>query len=123
MQSRWVERFVGRVVKIIVFVIVGIGIFGFFVMALWNWLAPAVLGLHTITYVQAVGILILSKILFGGFRPGRGPGGHWRRRMQARWEAMSPEEREKFRQGMSGRCGHATGVPPFADQPGTSSGA
>jgi hypothetical protein len=29
---------------------------------------------------------------------------HWRRRMMERWEQMTPEEREKFRQGVGGRC-------------------
>lgn len=82
-------------------------IFGFIVMALWNWLGPAVFGFHTITFWQALGLLILSKILFGGFRGRRGYGRHWRGRMMARWEQMTPEEREKFRQGMTGRCGGA----------------
>lgn len=101
MKSRWVRRGL----KIGLIAIVALTVFGFLVMALWNWLAPAVLGLHTITFWQALGILILSKILFGGFRGRPGYGGHWRRRMSARWEQMSPEEREKFRQGMFSRCG------------------
>jgi hypothetical protein len=28
-------------------------------------------------------------------------------RMGERWERMTPEERERFRQGMRGRCGFA----------------
>jgi hypothetical protein len=91
-------------------------LFGFGVMYLWNWLMPALFGLHLITFWQAVGILILSKILFGGFRGGRGGhGGHrfWRSRMKARWDRMSPEEREKFRTGMRGGCGPFG--PPAAD--------
>jgi hypothetical protein len=85
---------------------------GFVVMALWNWLMPPIFGLHTITYWQAYGLLILSKILFGGLRGGGGKcsGGHnWRNRMAERWEKMTPEEREKFRQSMRGRW---CGVPP-----------
>jgi len=42
----------------------------------------------------------LSKILFGGFRGGP----PWRHRMMERWAQMTPEEREKFRAGMRGRC-------------------
>jgi hypothetical protein len=45
--------------------------FGFIVQHLWNWLIPAIVGWHAINFWQAVGILLLSKILFGGFR-GRG---------------------------------------------------
>jgi len=41
-------------------------LFGFIIMWLWNWLMPALFGLGTINYWQAVGIFILSKILLGG---------------------------------------------------------
>src|ERR1700730_1735941 len=101
MKARWIKR----ALKIGVIAVVAAAVLGFLVMTLWNWLAPAVLGLHTITFWQALGILILSKILFGGFRGRPGYGGHWRRRMSARWEQMTPEERAKFRQGMFSRCG------------------
>jgi hypothetical protein len=93
-----------RGMKIAAIGILAVTVFGFVVMSLWNWLAPAVFGLHTITFWQGLGILVLSKILFGGFRGGPGRGKHWGR-MKDRWEAMTPEEREKFRQGMAGRCG------------------
>ena len=84
-----------------------LALFGFVVMSLWNWLVPTLFGWHHITYWQAVGVLILSKILFGGFRGGRHgpPGWRWRRRMMERWAQMTPEEREKFREEMRGHCG------------------
>ncbi len=103
MKSRWVIRGL----KIAAIGTVAVLVFGFGVMSLWNWLGPEVFGARTITFWQALGLLVLSKILFGGFRGGPGRGGHWRRRMKARWEQMTPEEREKFRQGMAGRCGRA----------------
>jgi hypothetical protein len=84
-------------------------VFGFIVMGLWNWLAPAVFGARIITFWQALGILVLSKILFGGFFRGRGRGGRDRLRIIDRWERMTPEEREKFRQGMRGQCGGSRG--------------
>jgi len=87
--------------------VVAVAAVGFVVMSLWNWLAPGVFGLHTITFWQALGILILSKLFFGGFRGRSGFGGHWRHRMDDRWQQMTPEEREKFRQGMSRRCGRS----------------
>jgi len=101
MKARWVKRGV----KIAVIGVLAVGVFGFVVMSLWNWLAPALFGLQTISFWQALGLLILSKILFGGFRGGPGHGGDWRRRMQDRWHKMTPEEREQFCHGMSGRCG------------------
>jgi len=97
-----------RVLKMIVIVIVAAVVLGLVVEHLWNWLMPAIFGLRTISYWQAVGLLVLSKILLGGFhkhgkRGGRGR--HWRGRMQEKWAGMSPEEREKFRAGMKERCG------------------
>jgi hypothetical protein len=77
----------------------------FVVMGLWNWLTPAVFGWRAITFWQALGILILSKILFGGFRGRPGLNREWRHRMMERWAKMTPEEREKFSQSMQGRCG------------------
>src|SRR5579862_9212025 len=94
----WLRR-----MKIAVIGLMAVALFGFLVMVLWNWLAPAVFGFHEINFWQALGLLVLSKLLFGGFR-GRPGGRHWRGRMRDRWEQMTPEEREKFRQGMAGGC-------------------
>src|SRR5437773_7832604 len=77
-----------------------IAIGGEVVMLLWNWLAPALFGLRHVTFWQAIGLLALCRILFGGFGLGGG-GSHdssSRRRMYERWEQMTPEERERLRQ-------------------------
>jgi hypothetical protein len=87
--------------------ILAVAVLGFILMNLWNWLAPAVFGARTITFWQALGILVLAKILFGGFGGRPRHGGHWRDRMRDRWAHMTPEEREKFRQGMRNRCGRS----------------
>jgi hypothetical protein len=73
------------------------------VMILWNAVIPGLfVGSHSIDYVHAVGLLVLSRILFGGFR-GHGA---WRRRHHwRRWEAMTPEEREQFSRSFASRCG------------------
>ena len=94
-----------RILMFAVVAILAVFLFSFIVMRLWNWLIPPVFGWHVITFWQALGLLILSKILFGGFRGRRGPHLYWRRRMMNRWAQMSPEEREKFRQSMRTRCG------------------
>ncbi len=108
------KRFIaGRIVKFTVFAILGVLVFGFVVMNLWNWLMPALFGLHAISFAQALGLLILGKILFGGFHRGGGRG-RWRSGMRERWAQMTPEQREKFRAGMY-RCGRSvpqTDVPP-----------
>ena len=94
-----------RVLRIACFVVLAVLVLSFVVMSLWNWLMPTLFGLRVIGFWQALGLLVLSKILLGGFRGRPGGGMNWRRRMMERWEQMTPEEREKFRQGMRGRCG------------------
>lgn len=94
-----------RGVKIACFAIVFLVVFTFGVRALWNWLMPELFGWHVITIWQALGILVLSKILFGGLRGGSHGDWRSRRRIIERWEKMTPEEQEKVRQSMRGRCG------------------
>ncbi len=93
----------------IAFFIAAVFLFGAIVMALWNAILPPVLGVKAITFSQALGILLLSKILFGGFghRGGwhRGRGQQWRNNMQEKWGNMTPEEREKFKNEWKNRCG------------------
>ncbi len=103
-----------RVLKFTLWGALFLTVIGFVVMRLWNWLMPVVFGWHSINFWQAVGLLVLSKILFTGFHGRPGKHMYWRRRMMERWEQMTPEEREKFRQGMRGRCGSfgsSAGVP------------
>ncbi|CAM6651755.1 hypothetical protein BFX86_00475 [Enterobacter hormaechei] len=93
----------GIVIGAFLFVVLGL-----LVMSLWNALLPAILGVKAIGFWQALGILLLSRILFGGlgFRPGMF-GAH--RRMHEQWMNMSPEQREAFiqqRRAGFGRHGH-----------------
>ena len=94
-----------RVLKFVVFGVAMAIILSYVVMRLWNWLTPALFCWHMIGFWQAAGILILCKILFGGFRARPGHPIDWRRRMLERWEQMTPEEREKFRESMRSCCG------------------
>ena len=82
---------------------------GWIVMRLWNWLLPPLFGWHVLTFWQALALLALCRILFGGIGL-NGGGRGMRRRMSERWDRMTPEERERFRQGMRGRWGF--GPPP-----------
>jgi len=91
---------------------------GEIIMRLWNWLLPPLFGWRLITFWQALGLLVLCRMLFGGFgMHGRGGSGMRRRmeaRMAERWEKMTPEERERFRQSARGRwgCGPTPGETP-----------
>lgn len=95
------------ILAITVFIFVG----GTVVRLLWNWLLPPLFGWHLITFWQAVALLALCRLLFGRFGPGPHRRGNFRRRMAERWERMSPEEREKFREEMRTRCGHFGASP------------
>jgi Ca2+/H+ antiporter, TMEM165/GDT1 family len=95
---------------ILVFGIAAVLVFGLVVMSLWNAILPAVLGVKTISFIQALGILLLSKILFGGFGGSRHRGG-WRNKgkwieMKDKFAQMTPEEREKFKTEWKNKCGH-----------------
>jgi hypothetical protein len=88
--------------KIGILVVVGVAARGWVVMSLWNWLLPELFGIREIGYLQAMGVLLLSKILFGGFRGHCTDHSKWN---QSRLDNMTPEEREKLKSGMSGCCG------------------
>lgn len=112
MRKKWM--FVLAPLAVIAFIFIG----GFVVMHLWNWLLPALFGWRLISFWQALGLLVLCRILFGGWGRHGGPRSHFRRHMAERWERMTPEEREKVRQSMRGRCagfGSPAGEPPAGE--------
>ena len=87
---------------------------GLATQALWNWLMPALFRLPTISLGQTFGLLLLSRILFGGFRGGgrARKRREWQQRMAGRLEHLSPEARERFRQQRHSRCGIGWGRQP-----------
>ena len=90
-----------RMARFVGFAVLALGaaaLLGALVMVLWNAVVPTLFtGARPIDYPHALGLLVLSRILFGGFH--RHGGWHGRRQF-AKWQAMTPEEREKFM-----RCG------------------
>jgi hypothetical protein len=107
----------GWIFKLAIFAIAAVIVFGFVVMTLWNWLMPVIFGLSAITFWQALGLLVLSWILFGGLRGFGHRHGHWRHRLAERWANMTPEEREKFQQQMHDRWHPHHGEPPADPTP------
>jgi len=108
------KHFNGR--RMIFFPLIGIAalvLFPYVIMLLWNALLPVIFHIAEINFWQALGILVLSRILFGGFR---GHFGHrhggchghqnhmgpWNRR----WSNMTEEERSKMKDEWQKRCGH-----------------
>jgi hypothetical protein len=81
---------------------------GYAVMFLWNAILPEVIpAVGKVTFMQAAGILILCRILFGGFK-GRGGFGAQGFKNKNQWNEkmmnMSEEEREKFKSEWKSRC-------------------
>jgi hypothetical protein len=73
-------------------------VFGVGVMLLWNALMPQIFGLPQVGYLQAAGLLLLARLLFGGIDH-RNPahfdhhGMHHRNMLRERWAGMSEAER------------------------------
>ena len=114
-MSTWHFRYVARG---IFFAIAAAALFGFVVMALWNALIPAVFNGPTLTFWQALGLLVLSHLLFRGWAPWRYGNWHhekWRRRFEEKLAAMTPEEREQFRSEWKLRCGWRTDRPETSE--------
>ena len=111
MRRRWIFLAPLAILGIVVFIAIG----GEVVRLLWNWLLPPLFGWREITFWQALGLLALSRILFGGW----GHHGAYRskvrgriaERMAERWDHMTPEERERIRQRMRDRCGFGPSAP------------
>jgi hypothetical protein len=99
--------------KMILMFAIALVVFGFVTKELWNWLMPSIFGLRSIRISEAIGLVLLGKILFGGIhkhghgRPNWNRRREWKQKMKARWNEMSEEERARFRSGMRGRwnCG------------------
>lgn len=92
-----------KVPMIIFFGLVFLTAFSFIVMLLWNAILPDVLNAKPINFWQSLGLLALAKILFGGFGGWRGKH-RWREGMHMKWQNMTPEEREKFKEEWRNRC-------------------
>lgn len=84
-------------------VVAFLGVFTFAVYELWNGVLIDVVPVKAITFWQALGLLVLAKILFGGFPHRRG--GLRDHLMAKRWAHASPEERERMREEMRRRFG------------------
>jgi hypothetical protein len=87
--------------------VVGLLLLGVVTMFLWNWLVPQLFNGPHITYIQALGLIVLSKILTGRIwnkQPHYPAGIHhqpsWKDRFQEKLSELQPSEREAFKQRM-----------------------
>ncbi len=106
MKGYWIAKGLKYGVMMILFFV----LMTYVVMWLWNWILPDLFGFGELTFWKAAGLLLLSKILFGGFHKhggGRGhwkSGGHWKHKMKAKWDSMNDEERAEFRDKIQKYC-------------------
>ena len=105
-----------KILKILKWTIVGVlfvFVFGYITMILWNWLVPSIFDGREINFYQALGLLLLSKILFSGLG-GKRCGHHhvqWKHRYYEKLSGMSPEERERFKARMKEKWCSPSGPP------------
>ena len=88
-----------KVLKVIGFVILGIAaafLFGLAIMLLWNWLMPMIFGLTTLTYWQAVGVLVLASLLFGRFGSRSGDGKSEKKKNRPVRDSIKEEIKKEF---------------------------
>ena len=112
----WIVRRAVRGFAIVAAVLAFLALFAWAVMLLWNALVPALFHGPEVSYAQALGLLILCRILFGGLRA-RGMHGHFgRHRWRERWQSLTPQERERLRERFAERCGHRRGGAEQAQQ-------
>ncbi len=100
------------VLGILLFTFIG----GEVVKLLWNWLLPPLFGWAAVTFWQALGLLALCRILFGGSGLLGSGRSRFRRRMAERWGHLTPEEQERFRQRMRERCGFGPSTGESVEQ-------
>jgi Ca2+/H+ antiporter, TMEM165/GDT1 family len=82
-----------RIALMILIAPIAIFLFGWLTMQLWNNVLAQVIHVSAITFWQAWGLLILSRLLFGGFGGGRSQRNQYmRKRMQERWGKMKAAE-------------------------------
>ncbi len=99
----WAKKIAGFIVLAIAMT----ALLSYVVMLLWNTVLTAVItSVSVISFWQALGLLILSKILFGGFKGGWGNhrSSHWKQEMKEKWQGMTAEEREKVKEEWRSRC-------------------
>jgi len=106
------------VLKFVVMTVLFVAVLGLVTQMLWNWLVPELFGGHVVTYWQALGLILLSKILFWSF----GKGGHhkndrpgWGYYWSEKMKTMSPEDRERLKQKMKEKWCYTDKYKPTED--------
>jgi hypothetical protein len=94
--GKWIAKFV-------VIGVLAVVAFGLLTQFLWNWLVPELFAGPHISFLQALGLLLLSKLLFWGMSGGKGKwsshrSARWKQHWKERYSNLSPEDKEKYKQ-------------------------
>ena len=105
--------------------LLAVSVFGLVTMLLWNWLVPVLFNGPVISFWQALGLLVLSKLLFWGAGGkghnwrSRGYQNHWKNKFYNKFSSMTPEERENLKQKMKEKWCHWEGSSSSKESAGS----
>ena len=91
-----------KILRVIFFGLVFIAAMGFLTTTLWNWLIPALFNGPKIIFAQALGLMLLGRLLVGGWGKGSSNGcshddNAWKAKWKARVTGMTEEEKDAFK--------------------------
>jgi hypothetical protein len=98
-----------RAPKFVFYLLAGIFfvvVFSMVVMWLWNAILPDLIGVHPIRFWQAAGLLVLCRILFGGF-PSKRHSKHISKKhtyWRDKWMNMSDDDKVQFKEKWQDWC-------------------
>ncbi len=106
------EWWIKKCLKALVFLTLSFGLLSWLVMHLWNWLMPDLFESPRINWMQALGLLLLSRLLVGSWssfwkltpKEQGQKKAYWRKKWEAKLEKMPPEKREKWKQHWEMHC-------------------
>jgi hypothetical protein len=101
MRRKWLLMIPVGIAAVVLFTFIG----GTAVQLLWNWLMPRLFGWPELTFWQALGMLALCRILFGGV------GGRGHRKGKWQGDNWTPEEKEQFKARIRAKWGIAPKKP------------
>jgi len=116
-------KFRGRMIVVgVIVACVAVVVLPLVTMLLWNALVPSLFKGPSVSFAQALGLLVLSHILLRGGRSWHwgcaGRHERWRKRFEEKLQSMSPEDRQRFRDEIGRRWGCGPDVSVEEKSPG-----
>lgn len=91
-----------KILRVIFFGLVFVAAMGLLTTTLWNWLIPTLFNGPKIIFAQALGLMLLGRLLVGGWGKSSSSscshdGNSWKAKWKTRVTGMSEEEKEAFK--------------------------